>query len=125
MSVETTKSTRRFSILELLIYVSLFAVTFAAFRLKDPPAPVGLASICLFGALIGIGIAALLTGRKHLMAGAIVGGIVLPSVLFVAFAIVVYRTHNRPRKVIVQPPGVGLKVQLHSVENDEEDSIRR
>ena len=113
MSVESTKPQRRYSLSELLVYVSLFALAFAGLRLESA---VGLAAFCLFGALLGIGFAAVLTGRKHFLAGAIVGGIVLPMVLFIAFSIVVYRTHSRPRTVIVQPRA-GLKAQLN-VEND-------
>jgi len=123
MNWGATKAHRRFTSLELVVYVSLFGIAFAMIRCafqcgkRAGPSLEGLLSLLmlgafvLLGALIGVAAAVLLGGRRRAVPGAVVGGIVLPLVLFFAVAIVVYHTHNRPRTLVIPSPDAdaGLK----------------
>ena len=129
MNEGATKADRRFTLLEFIVYVSLFAISFAVIRVasqhEDPPVPLLItAALALLGALIGLGLAVLLLGRRSAASGAIVGAIVLPTVLFIIFTIAVHRTHSSPR-LLIENPSLESNELMDALDNDGKDSDRR
>ena len=91
--MDDSHSRRRFTVSELVVYVSLFGLVFSTIRgishLEGYPGPfiedlivvIWLGVSFLLGALIGIGFAVLSAGRRHLMSGALIGGFVLLTLI--------------------------------------------
>jgi pilin/secretion family protein with methylation motif len=86
----TPKSGRGFTLLELLLYITLFAVVLRITLLSDSDGTSGLLTLfgmCLLGALIGIGVSVWFAGRQFAIVGALFGGVILPLILFVLLAL--------------------------------------
>jgi hypothetical protein len=103
MNERTPQLCRRFTLSELLVYILLVAVTLGVIRglwLLEGLLPtgiepvVGLSAWFLLGSMIGIPIAVLVAGRRYAVAGAFIGGALLLVLLFIAFAVIVHRTHR-------------------------------
>ena len=129
MNEDATKADRRFTLLEFVVYVSLFAISFAVIRFvlqhnDSSDILLMLAALALLGALIGLGLGVLLRGRRSAASGAIVGAIVLPTVLFIVLTIAVHRTHRGPRILIENPP-LESNEQMDALDIDGKDSERR
>ena len=106
MASEKRKAIRRFTVFELLLYVSAFSLAIGIFRARYeveghslPPlmgycyALASIAAVCLLGSLIGIAIAMLLVGRRCVRLGAVSGAVAFPLLLFVAG--IIYMDHAR------------------------------
>jgi len=103
MTDQPSKPNRRFTIFELVAYVSSFAVVFGAWRVF-----IGMSfltpgnftpdncvirllmvgfTVSLFGAIVGLGVAVLAGGRRWAVTGAVVGSMVATAI-FVCGAVV-------------------------------------
>ena len=82
MTEQPSNVNRRFTIWELVAYVSAFGVLFGVARMLGPlghnpltaflmlvPIPI------LFGSLVGLGVTVLIGGRRSAVMGAVIGGI--------------------------------------------------
>jgi len=85
MTEHPSNPNRRFTIFELVAYVSAFAVLFGLWRVVnnyvavvDVPEVIHilfpLGFLYLFGALVGLGVAVLTGGRQRAVRGAVLGG---------------------------------------------------
>ena len=104
---EMDGNSRRFSVSELFVYVSAVCVALGTIRLgfvfdESLPGPgmsfviviVSLCTISLLGASIGVPVALLVTGRRGLLTGAVLGAVGLTALGFIAIVITVANTHR-------------------------------
>ena len=96
MVSENDKANRRFTVIELLVYVSTFSLAIGILRaeVNGPSLPpvifycyslAIIVALCLLGSLIGIAIAMLLVGRRGAVGGCVVGPFFLYIVLLIVF----------------------------------------
>ena len=89
MPSERDKARRRFTVFELLVYVSALSVTLGLLRAITSESPSSMTvawfvcSIGTLGALIGTPVAIVLFGRQHVIAGASLGAVAIWPLLYV------------------------------------------